>query len=46
MPNEKRPVAISNTSINLGLVIHASKLLDFGPLLQKVIEDYAAKNLA
>lgn len=44
VPTDTRAMAISTIPNNLGLVIHSSKLLDFEPILEKIISGQTAQN--
>ncbi len=42
VPTANKPISISSIPNNLGLVIHASKLEDFEPILSKLVEQQGA----
>lgn len=42
VPTANKPISISTIPNNLGLVIHASKLDDFEPILQKIVDQQPA----
>jgi hypothetical protein len=44
VPTDTRAMAISTIPNNLGLVIHSSKLLDFEPILGKIISGQTVQN--
>ncbi len=44
VPTDTKPISITSIPINLGLVIHASKLNDFEPSLEKIVSAQQSKN--
>ena len=45
VPTDTRAMAISTIPNNLGLVIHSSKLIDFEPILEKLISGQGVQNV-
>lgn len=43
VPTVNKPISISTIPNNLGLVIHASKLDDFNPILKKIVDQQKAR---